>query len=88
VDSGHRSLDDQLEIERDRRRRVVAALLYGAEARPQTTAPDPWAPLVAGLAVVILLVLIVGIGTLVRASFPGARPAGGHPSPTATAPAR
>lgn len=83
--NGHRSLDEELEVERDRRRRVVAALLYGVEARPQTSAPGPWAPLLAGLAIVIAVVLVVVIGTLLRASIPGARPAG-HPSPTATAP--
>ena len=78
--NGRRSLDEQLEIERDRRRRVVAALLHGAEARPQTTAPDPWAPLLAGLAVVVAVVLIVVLGTLVRASVaPAARPSPAAP---------
>ena len=83
--NGRRSLDEQLEVERDRRRRVVAALLYGAEARPQTSAPDPWSPLVAALALVIVAVFVVIIVTLIRASVPGSRPPAGHPSPTAAA---
>jgi hypothetical protein len=72
VDGARLSLDDQLEIERDRRRRVVAALVYGAEARPATVPPGPWAPLLAGLAVAMFAVLAVGLAVLIRASLPGA----------------
>lgn len=79
-----RSLDEQLEVERDRRRRVVAALLQGAEARPATTPPRPWGPLIAGLALAMFVVLVVGVATLIRASLPGAHPPA-HPSPSATA---
>jgi hypothetical protein len=79
-----RSLDEQLEVERDRRRRVVAALLQGAEARPATTPPGPWGPLVAGLALAMFVVLVVGVVTLIRTSLPGAHPPA-HPSPSATA---
>jgi hypothetical protein len=89
VDGSRLSLDDQLEVERDRRRRVVAALLYGAEARPATVPPGPWAPLLAGLAVAMFAVLAVGMGTLIRASLPGAGAAPPvHQSPAASAPAR
>lgn len=82
--NGRRSLDEQLEIERDRRRRVVSALVYGAEARPQTTTPNPWAPMLAGFVIVVAVVLIVGLGTLIRASVAPAKPS---PSPSVTAPA-
>jgi hypothetical protein len=73
-------------VERDRRRRLVAALLYGEEARPQTTAPGPWAPLVAGLAVAVAVMLTVSMATLIRAALPGAHPPGAQPSPTAAVP--
>ncbi|HEY7199705.1 MAG TPA: hypothetical protein VIC57_05820 [Candidatus Dormibacteraeota bacterium] len=82
-----RSLDEQLEVERDRRRRVVAALVSGADARPATTPPGPWGPLIAGLTIAAFIVLIVGVATLIRSSIPGSRPAA-HPSPTVTATTR
>jgi hypothetical protein len=78
------SLEDEHEVEQDERRRVVAALLRGGEA-PDTPVPGPWAPLIAGLAVALALVLIVGMGTLVRAALPSGRPAPtAHPSPSAS----
>jgi hypothetical protein len=80
-----RSLDEQLEVERDRRRRVVAALLYGADARPATTPPGPWAPLLAGLTVAMFVVLVVGVVVLIRAALPGGKAPAAHPSPTAIA---
>jgi len=81
-----RTLEEQLEIERDRRRRVVAALLSGAEARPATVPPSPWGPLAAGLTIAVAAVLVVAVVTLIRASLPGAKPAPRpHPSPTVTA---
>ena len=76
------SLDEQLEVERDRRRRVVSALLYGAEARPATRPPGPWAPLLAGAVLAAFVVLVVCVVVLVRASFPAGRTPAAHPSPT------
>ncbi len=78
------SLEDEHEVEMDERRRVVAALLYGAEARPGTIVPGPLAPLLAGLAIAMAVVLIVGMGTLVRGSLPGGKPSP-TPPPSATA---
>jgi len=77
-----RTLDEQLEVERDRRRRVVVALVSGAEARPATTPPGPWGPLVAGLTLAAFVALIVIVATLIRASLPGAKPAPPRASPT------
>jgi len=80
------SLEDEHEVEEDRRRRVVAALVYGDDAPPDTPVPGPWMPLVAGLALALAVMLIVGMGTLVRGSLPGGRPSPGpHPSPAVTA---
>jgi hypothetical protein len=64
------SLDEQLEVERDRRRRMVAALLYGAEARPATTPPRAWGPLFAGVALGLFAALGAGVGTLIRHALP------------------
>lgn len=78
------SLEDEHEVEQDRRQRVVAALVYGDEAPPDTPVPGPWAPLLAGLAIALAVVVIVGMGTLVRASLPSGRPPPGpHPSASA-----
>jgi len=76
------ALDEQVEIVRDRRRRVVASVLYGAEARPGTAPPGPWGPLIAGLTLAVFAVLAVGLATLIRASLPASHPAPAHPSPT------
>jgi hypothetical protein len=81
ADTG-RTLDEQLEVERDRRRRMVAALLYGREARPATVPPGAWAPLFAGIAVALFVVLLVAVGTLIHTAFPAARAPAAHPSPT------
>jgi hypothetical protein len=64
------SLDERLEVERDRRRRMVAAILYGAEARPATTPPRMWGPVLAGVALGLFVALAVGVGTLVRLALP------------------
>ena len=75
-----RSLDELLEIERDRRRRLVAVLRYGAEARPSTVPPGPWGPLAAGVTLGLFLLLVVGVVTLIRASLPGSGTPAAHPS--------
>jgi hypothetical protein len=80
------SLEDEHEVEQDGRRRVVAALVYGQEASADTPVPGPWAPLLAGLAVALAAVLIVGMGTLVKASLPSGRPSP-SPHPSVTVPA-
>jgi hypothetical protein len=86
---GRRTLDEQLEVERDRRRRVVAALLSGTEARAATTPPGPWGPLIAGATVAGFAVLIVCVVVLVRSAFVTAHPAPSvHPSPAASATVR
>jgi hypothetical protein len=77
-----RSLDEQLEIERDRRRRVVASLLYGAEARPSTMPPGAWGPLLAGLTIAAFIALVFGVATLIRGSIGTQQTPGAHPSPT------
>jgi hypothetical protein len=64
------SLDERIEVERDRRRRMVAAILYGAEARPATMPPRVWGPLLAGVALGLFAALAVGVGTLVRLALP------------------
>jgi hypothetical protein len=64
------SLDERIEVERDRRRRMVAAILYGAEARPATMPPRAWGPAVAGVALGLFIALAVGLGTLVRLALP------------------
>jgi hypothetical protein len=64
------SLDERFEVERDRRRRMVAAILYGAEARPATTPPRAWGPVLAGVALGLFVALAVGVGTLVRLALP------------------
>jgi hypothetical protein len=64
------SLDERFEVERDRRRRMVAAILYGADARPATTPPRAWGPVLAGVALGLFVALAVGVGTLVRLALP------------------
>jgi hypothetical protein len=79
------SLEDEHEVEQDQRGRVVAALVYGQEASSDTPVPGPWGPLLAGVAVALAAVLLVGMGTLVRSSLPTGRPTPTpHPSVTVT----
>jgi hypothetical protein len=49
---------------------MVAAILYGAEARPATTPPRMWGPVLAGVALGLFVALAVGVGTLVRLALP------------------
>jgi hypothetical protein len=72
------SLEDEHDVEQDRRQRVVAALMYGDDSPPDTPVPGPWGALLAGLAVAVAVCMIVGMGTLVRSSLPTGKPS---PSP-------
>jgi hypothetical protein len=76
--------DEALEIESDRRRRVVAAFVLGAEARPDR--PRPWRGFLGGLGLAVAIALVVGVVGVARATLdagatPKATPAQALPSP-------
>lgn len=77
------SLEDEHEVERDDRERVVAALVYGQDASSDTPVPSAWGALLAGLAVALAAVLIVAMATLIRSALPAGKAAPG-PRPTST----
>lgn len=58
--------DEQLEVEADRRRRVMAAFRLGSEATPGTPNPSWIGPLAAGAAIALAIALVVGVVTLVH----------------------
>jgi hypothetical protein len=75
--------EETLEIESDRWRRVVAAFLLGAEARPDRAVLRPWHGLVGGIgltAAIVVLVGVIGVASATLAANSAARP-----TPTASA---
>lgn len=67
--------EERLEVESDRQRRVTAAFRLGTEATPGTASPAWWGPLLAGLAIALVIALILGVVALARATNTGGAPA-------------
>lgn len=74
--------EDQLEIESDRRSRVTAAFRLGTEAKPGSRGLAWSGPLLAGLALALLIALVMGVIALARATNSGTPPA----TPSASSP--
>jgi hypothetical protein len=78
--------EEALEIESDRRRRVVAAFVLGAEARPDRPSLRPWRGFLGGVGLAVAIALVVGVVGVARATLdagatPKATPAQALPSP-------
>jgi hypothetical protein len=78
--------EEALDIESDRRRRVVAAFLLGGEARPDRpdrSALRPWRGVAGGIGLTVAAIVVVGVVAVASATLA----AGGSvtPSPTAAA---
>ncbi|HVH63439.1 MAG TPA: hypothetical protein VNA65_07555 [Candidatus Dormibacteraeota bacterium] len=66
--------EERLEVESDRRRRVAAAFRLGSEATPGTKSPAWWGPLLAGLAIALVIALILGVVALARVTSSSSSP--------------
>lgn len=62
------TLEERLEVESDRRRRVSAAFRLGSEASPASAGLSWLGPLAAGIAIAIAVALVIGVVTLARSS--------------------
>jgi hypothetical protein len=74
------STDELLDIESDRRRRVVAAFLLGGEARPDGPALRPWRGVAGGIVLTAAAIVVVGVVAAASATLA----AGGSATPTPT----
>ncbi|MBJ7597992.1 hypothetical protein [Candidatus Nephthysia bennettiae] len=83
LDRRELSTDEALEIESDRRRRVVAAFLLGGEARPDRPSLRPWRGVAGGIGLTAVAIVVVGVVAVASATLA----AGGSATPTPTAPA-
>jgi hypothetical protein len=75
------STEEALDIESDRRRRVVAAFLLGGEARPDRPALRPWRGVAGGIGLTVAAIVVVGVVAVASATLA----AGGSVTPRPTA---
>ncbi len=79
--------EEALEIESDRWRRVVAAFLHGAEARPDRPALRPWRGVVGGIGLTVAIGVVVGVVGVASATLAASGSARPSPTPAVTVPA-
>ena len=79
--------EEALEIESDRWRRVVAAFLQGAEARPDRPALRPWRGVFGGIGLTVAIVVVVGVVGVASATLAASGSARPSPTPAVTVPA-
>jgi hypothetical protein len=75
------TLEERLEVESDRRRRVNAAFRLGSEASPGASGPGWLGPLATGIAIAIAVALVMGVITLARTTSTSSNPSA---APTVT----
>ena len=80
------STEEALEIGSDRWRRVVAAFLLGAEARPHRPALRPWRGLLGGVGLTAAIVLVVGVVGVASATLAAGGAARPGPAPAVAVP--
>jgi hypothetical protein len=78
LDPRELSTEEALDIESDRRRRVVAAFLLGGEARPDRPTLRPWRGVVGGVGLTAAAIVVVGVVAVASATVA----AGGSATPT------
>jgi hypothetical protein len=82
------TLQETLEIESDRRRRVTEAFLQGAEARLDRPSLRPWRGLAGGVALTVAIIVVVGVVGVARATLAAntaSAPSRPSPAPTVSA---
>jgi hypothetical protein len=78
--------DEALEIESDRRRRVVAAFLVGGEAGPDRPALRPWRGVLGGIGLTAAAVIVVGVVAVASATLAAGGSSAGSPAPAHAVP--
>jgi hypothetical protein len=76
------SPDEQIEVQADQRRRVVAAFVLGSEARPNRHQPRPLVPQLAGLAIALAIAVGIALTALVQQQIKGGQSPAGSRTPT------